>query len=151
MHLLRLLLIGVLVGACTESAAPIYQPPPATDAPAVDIVGSWTLVAAVLDGAPITAAPGFPITIDFTSSSAGGSAGCNGYTTRTTLSGAALQLSNFVVTEVACDNDDAGVAEDRFLAALDRATQVGLDGGLLVLTGQGAELRFRAAEVTAAE
>ena len=65
--------------------------------------------------------------------------------------GTALWLSNFVITEVAGEDGTAAVAEKLFLAALDRTAAVGLDGGLLVVSRQGAELRFVSAGVNSTE
>lgn len=65
--------------------------------------------------------------------------------------GTALWLSNFVINEVGGEDGTAAVVEELFLAALDRTAAVGLDGGLLVVSRQGAELRFVSAGVNSTE
>lgn len=137
------LLVATIAAGCSESTTPQYQPPPAAAAPAVDLIGSWRLTGGTVDSAEVVEAPDLPITVVFTATTAGGSAGCNGYTAQLSVSGAQLQLSNFVITEIACDDTVAALAEERFLAGLRRTTTISAEDGELVLSGPGIELRFR--------
>ena len=138
-----LVVVSMLATACGQNEAPRYEPPPRAEEPAVDIVGPWRLIEGTVDSAPVVEAPDLPITVVFTATTAGGSAGCNGYTATSTVSGSQITLSNFVITEIACDDQDAAIAEDRFLAGLRRIREVADDEGTLVLSGSGVELRLR--------
>ena len=135
------LAFGLLAG-CAEATAPQYTPPPAVEEPAVDVLGRWQLLSGELDGAPVEEHPAYPIDLEFTDSTVGGSAGCNGYTASSTLAGNGVRLTNFVITEIECEEPNAAIAEDRFLSSLRRINQVGHDGRILTLRGNGTELRF---------
>ena len=137
------ILSAAVLVACGEAAAPQYTPPPPAAAPLVEIEGSWTFTGGSVDSAQVEESPDLPITVVFTATTAGGSAGCNGYTAQMSLSGSTLLLSNFVITEIACDDSVAALAEERFLSGLRRTTAVERVGPELMLSGAGVDLRFR--------
>ena len=111
--------------------------------PAVDLLGEWELVDGSAEDSSVPVPPGARATIAFADGQAGGTSFCNSYRGAYTLSGSALRLDDLYVTEMACVDEDVMAAETAYWRALDAVDAAAVEDGELLLTGEGAELRFR--------
>ena len=102
----------------------------------------WTLVS--LDGQPLS--PGAkPPTAVFDGTRLSGFAGCNRYTGQVAeKTPGSITIGPLAATKMACPSPAMEV-EDRYLAALGRATQYALAGARLVLTGASGTVTFERA------
>ncbi len=111
--------------------------------PKKDVRGSWQLVEGRSEGGLIPQPDGGRATLVIEEDTLGGTAFCNGYGARYRLPHGGLSLSRFAHTEMACE-PALMEAEAAYLRALEAANErVELEGGQLVVTGDGVELRFR--------
>ena len=107
--------------------------------------GTWRLVGATVDGAPLVLVDDSPVTLRVTGGDVGGTAACNSYGGPITISDGVVTIGpNLIQTEMYCIDETVMTLEAAFLAALPRASTVGLENGQLLLTGEGVELRFDA-------
>lgn len=104
----------------------------------------WELVSYGSAGAPIPVVAGSAITLEFRAENeAAGSGGCNSFSSRYTISGAAITFSAIVSTRKACA-DDLMKQEQAFFDALGLATRYTLTTDtLIMLYGDKRELTFR--------
>ena len=110
----------------------------------IDITGNWQLVSGSLDGQAIPSIDGNPVTFNVTGTQVGGTSGCNSYGGEMVLDGTSISIGDLTSTLMMCTPDVMEV-EIPYTAALPVVETVALDGGQLVLTGPGVELRFAAA------
>lgn len=103
--------------------------------------GEWRLQAGTDGGQPIPIVAGSQITLNVDGTQVGGSAACNIYGGTIQVSGSSIAINALSMTEMAC-RDDLMASEAAYLAALPRVTTAARDGGSLVLSGPGVELRF---------
>lgn len=127
------LLIALIVAAC--GAGPDQSAPAGLD-------GSWQLASGVIQEEPITLLDSHPITLNIDGTMVGGTAACNSYGGEWGLDGSKATFGNLAQTEMACQPDEAMDLESLYLQSLSQVTMVNVDGGQLVLTGPGLELRF---------
>lgn len=131
MRRLLLLVVVLALAGCGTGAA--------SDGP--DLAGVWRLTAGTADGADLPQPPGSSATLDLTADEARGTAFCNSWFATVRHDGEALSFDGIGSTEMGC-MPDVMAAESAYLAALGAVGTVARDGGELVLTGEGVELRF---------
>ncbi len=142
-RLLSLLLAFVVLAAACGGNDDATEPP--TDggngAPA-DPFGTseWRLVEATVDDTELELLDSHPITLRRTGDQVVGTAACNGYSG--SFADGPLLFGSFAVTEMACDPPETMTLESLFLEALGRTDSAAAEGEVLVLTGDGVELRF---------
>ena len=137
-----------LVLASCASAGRDGAPTPVSSGPAggpslAMLAGApWTLVS--LGGQPLP--PGArPPTVVFDGTRLSGFAGCNHYTGQVAeKTPGSITIGPLAATKMACPSPAMEV-EDRYLAALGRATQYTLAGGRLVLSGASGTVTFERA------
>ncbi len=132
-------LVTALLVACGSSGAPPASP----SGDAFDPRGSWELTSGSADGADIPRAEDHPITLTIEGSEIGGTAACNSYGGRLTVTDGRLVISDLAMTAMGCE-EPAMTAEAAYMAALAAVDSIEGDGGELVLTGPDVELRFSA-------
>ncbi len=154
--LAALLLLAVLAAGCgadeDDDDAPMTGddvPADPTD-PAVDPAdpfgtAEWRLVEATVDGTDLELIASHPITLQRRGDEVTGTAACNGYSGA--IVGGATLFEGFAVTEMACDPPETMALESLFLQALGRVDTAVVEddpggSGMLVLSGDGVELRF---------
>jgi heat shock protein HslJ len=110
-------------------------------APEAVLVGSWELVEVSRDGAavPLPGDGGGMLVIE--SGGLRGQSFCNSFSGSYRLRGGALAIGGLGGTEMSCA-PDVMAAEQAYLTALGGADTAAVRDGELVLSGQGAELRF---------
>jgi heat shock protein HslJ len=128
--------IAAALAACGMSA-----PPPSDDSFVPQ--GSWQLVSGTVDGAEVPLVEDSPITLTITGAEIGGTAACNMYGGRLSITGGTLDISDLGMTAMGCE-EPVMASEAAYTAALDRVQAIGGDGEELVLRGPGVELRFEA-------
>lgn len=128
---------AVLAGACGSGG----EPAPAGD---VDADGVWNLVRGESGAAAVPLVDGFPVTLEIEGGEISGTAACNAYGGPVEVSGSSFETGNLVVTEIGCARD-VMESEERYLAALDAAETIAVDGDRLTLSGPDVELAFRRA------
>ncbi len=133
------LVTAVLIVAACASSAGGREPVP----PAVDLLGEWELVGGSGRDAPVPVPAGTRATIAFDDGQAGGTSFCNSYSGAYTLSGSSLRLQDLFVTEMACTDAGVMTAETAYWRALQAVDTAAVEDDALLLTGVGAELRFR--------
>lgn len=101
----------------------------------------WELADGGIDGIPVPRPAEGRITLQRTADGVGGTAACNQYFAVGTVRGDAIAFEQLGQTEMACEPPLMD-AERRYLEALARVTTGARQGGDLVLTGPGVELRF---------
>ncbi len=129
----RLLLLAAVLAltACgTDSAS---------DGP--DVTGEWQLASGTALGAELLLPPGATATLALSGGEANGTAFCNRFFASYELDGSSFSFGDIGSTMMGCE-PDVMAAETTYLAALDAVDTAVLDGGDLLLTGAGVELRF---------
>lgn len=129
-HLLLLAAVLALT-ACGTGAA--------EDGP--DVSGEWQLRAGTADGADLPQPPGSTATLELATDGARGTAFCNSWFAEVRQDGESLSFDDIGRTEMGCE-PDVMAAESAYLSALAVVDTAAVDGGELVLTGGGVELRF---------
>lgn len=130
-RLVLLLLAAWALAACGSDA----------DAGAADVTGRWQLTGGTVDGAAIPLPAGGRATLDLGGGEARGTAFCNHWFATVRSEGSAFSLDGIGRTEMGCA-PDVMAAETAYLAALAAVGTAARDGGALVLTGDGVDLRF---------
>ena len=100
--------------------------------------GSWELESGVLDGRVIPVVESHPVTLVVEPQMLGGTV-CNSYGASPSADGGELEI---VQTLMACMEPNVMESEEMYLAALRRFTSATIDGGRLVVVGEGVELVF---------
>lgn len=94
-----------------------------------------------MDGARLEQVEDHRVTLIIEGTEFGGIAACNHYAARAVMGADGLRLDGLGMTEIGC-RDDALALESAYVEALMRVRQLERDGGELVATGDGVELRF---------
>lgn len=110
----------------------------------IDITGNWQLVSGSADGQAIPLIDDSPVTLNITRTEVGGTSACNLYGGPFILDGSTISIGDLFSTMMACNPEDMAV-ESLYTAALPEVETVALEGGELVMSGPGIELRFAAA------
>ncbi len=137
MRRLVLLLAGVLALAACGTDSP-------SDAP--DVTGEWQLASGSFIGADLPFPPGATATLALSGGKADGTAFCNRFFASYERDGSSLSFGDIGSTMMGCE-PDVMAAEGAYLEALAGVDTAVLDGGDLLLTGAGIELRFGPAPV----
>jgi heat shock protein HslJ len=127
-----LLLLLLVAGACAGQGED------------VDIVGNWRLTSGTVDGKVIALDGRRQVTMTADATTVGGTSACNSYGGSYTVVGSAITITDLVTTEMACE-PDVMETESAFQSALGKVDTVRMEGGALVFTGEGVELRYAAA------
>jgi heat shock protein HslJ len=135
-------LLPVLVALLAACGSAWTSPPDPTDEP-FDPQGPWQLVSGSANGAAIPLVDGHPITMTIEGSEIGGTAACNHYGGRLSVTGGRLDFGDVAMTAMGCE-EPVMASESAFMAALALVEEIGGDGGQLVLRGEQVELRFDA-------
>ena len=134
-----LALVAALLVACGSTGAP----PPSPSGNSFDPRGSWELTSGSADGTEIPIVDDHPITLTIDGSEIGGTAACNSYGGRLTVTSGRLEISDMAMAAMGCQ-EPAMAAEAAYTAALAAVDSIDGDGDELVLAGPGVELRFSA-------
>lgn len=129
--------VAVLLAGCGSLGAPS---PDASDE-AFDPQGSWQLTSSSVDGGEVPLVEDHPVTVTIEGSEIGGTAACNHYGGRLSVSAGRLQIQELAMTAMGCE-EPLMAAESAYVAALQAVETIGGDGEQLVLSGPGVELRF---------
>jgi heat shock protein HslJ len=105
------------------------------------IEGTWELRSGRSSGETIPILDDWPVTLSIEGSRLGGTSACNSYGGRIVAVGGGIDIVDFAMTAVGCD-DRVMVVEAGFTSALQRVTRIARDGPTLVLDGPDVELRF---------
>lgn len=118
-------------------------------APILPMYGEWILESGTVGGESIAAAADNPITLIIERESASGFAGCNGYFYPVSLADGiwARSEGTATVTDRLCNEGggegvDVMATEEAYVAALEQVVTYSLIDEMLVLSGDGVELRF---------
>ncbi|MGH2416980.1 MAG: META domain-containing protein [Candidatus Limnocylindria bacterium] len=133
------LALVLLLAACGGAGAP--SPDPSGEP--FDPQGSWRLASGDADGAEVPIVDDHPITLTIEGSQIGGTAACNSYGGRLTMTGGRLEIGDLAMTAMGCE-EPIMAAESAYMAALGAVDAIAADGEQLVLSGPGVELRFEA-------
>ncbi|HEX6868902.1 MAG TPA: META domain-containing protein, partial [Candidatus Limnocylindrales bacterium] len=108
----------------------------------VSLAGSaWTAV--LVGGQPVVAVS--PPTARFDADIIQGTTGCNGYSGPYRYAAGAITFGEVISTAMGCE-DPIGATEQRFMAALTKATTVSIEpDGRMVLDGPGGSILFEVA------
>jgi heat shock protein HslJ len=129
--------VAVLLAGCGS----VGPSPPDRNGDPFDPEGPWQLVTSSVDGGEIPLVDGHPITATIEGSEIGGTAACNHYGGRLSVTGGRLEIGELAVTAMGCE-ESLMAAESAYLAALEGVEMIGGEGDQLVLRGTGVELRF---------
>ena len=132
------LLVATTLAACGGSGAT-----PTPSGASFDPEGSWQLVAANVAGPEVPILDEHPITLTIEGSEINGTAACNSYGGRLTVSDGRLEIGDLGMTAMGCE-EPAMTAEAAYMSALSAVTSIEPDGEQLVLRGPEVELRFDA-------
>jgi len=138
-RILAMTLVAAFLVACGSAGAPS----PSSSGNPFDPQGSWELTSGRADGAEIAIVDDHPITLTIEGSEIGGTAACNSYGGRLTVTDGRLEIGDVAMTAMGCE-EPVMAAEAAYTAGLAAVDSIGGDGNELVLTGQGVELRFSA-------
>ncbi len=119
-------------------------------APLLPTQGDWVFESGTVAGGEFLPASGHPITLNITHDAATGFAGCNGYFYPVQLADGLWSWADGAqtITELLCSDDDGQEstevmnAERTYIRAFELVASYSLDGEVLVLTGDGVELRY---------
>jgi len=139
----RPIVVMVLVAALLVACGSAGAPPPSPTGDPFDPQGSWELTFGNADGTVLPILDDHPITLTIDGSEIGGSAACNGYGARLTVTDGKLKIRDMAMTAMGCE-EPAMTAEAAYTAALAAVDSIGGDGDELVLAGPHVELRFSA-------
>lgn len=149
--------VALVLSACGgQAVVPTPTAPTSNDpSPSVgaggDPIGSWELREGTGPGGPIDLVDDFPITLDIAGARITGRA-CNDYGATIVPVGDGIELRELAMTAMACVDERIMDAEAAYSAALQGVRRISMDGGDLMLTGPGIELRFvRLPEVPTAD
>lgn len=134
-----LLAAALMLAACGS----VGSPSPDTSEDPFDPQGSWELTSGSIDGAEIRVVDDHPITLTIEGAEVGGTAACNSYGGRLTVTDGRLEIRDLGMTAMGCE-EPVMAAEAAYTAALAAVSSMGGDGGELVLGGPNVELRFSA-------
>lgn len=134
-----LLAVALMLTACGSVGSPS---PDASEDP-FDPQGSWELISGSVDGAEIPLVDDHPITLTIEGTEIGGTAACNSYGGRLTVTDGRLEIRDLGMTAMACE-EPLMAAEAAYTVALNSVESIGGEGGELVLSGPNVELRFDA-------
>ncbi len=95
------------------------------------------------NGAEIPLVDGRSVTMTIEGSEIGGTAACNHYGGRLSVTGGRLAIGDLAMTAMGCE-EPVMASESAFMAALSAVETIGGDGEQLVLRGPDVELRFDA-------
>lgn len=109
--------------------------------PASDVLGEWELTDGTSDGAPLPRPTTGRATLSLEGGQLGGVSFCNHYGGTYRLDGTALRVDRLGSTEMGCE-PDVMAAETAYLTALVGVVEARVTDEELVLTGDGATLRF---------
>jgi heat shock protein HslJ len=109
--------------------------------PPSDVLGEWELTDGTSDGAPLPRPATGRATLSLESGQLGGVSFCNHYSGTYRLDGNALRVDGLGGTEMGCE-PDVMAAESAYLEALAGVGEARIEDEELVLTGDGATLRF---------
>ncbi len=130
--LLFLLLVSLLLAACTSQEKPLQ--------------GSWSLTAYGPQGATAPAAPDSQASIVFNDDGTlSGSSGCNGFGGEYSVEGDQIKFGGLASTLMACD-EPLMTQEGTVFKVLNDTASYQIDGGTLTVTKDGTVLVFTAAE-----
>jgi heat shock protein HslJ len=132
-------LAAVIVLAGCGSQGGVPSPDPSGDP--FDPQGSWQLSSSSVNGGEVPLVEGHPVTLTIEGSEIGGTAACNQYGGRLSVTGGTLEISELAMTAMGCEVD-LMAAESAYTAALSVVESIGGDGDQLVLRGPDVELRF---------
>jgi heat shock protein HslJ len=138
-HRLPLIAVALILVACGSAGTPPTSPSGEPFEPQ----GSWELTSGRVDGAEIPIVGDHPITLTIEGSEIGGTAACNSYGGRLTVTDGRLEVRDLGMTAMGCD-EPVMAAERAYTAALTVVESIGGEGGELVLSGPSVELRFAA-------
>jgi heat shock protein HslJ len=153
---LTLLAATVGVAACGDDDEAVGSGGPGTTQPGADGPNAeepvadrfadvtWELLGGTVDGTDLVLVEGSPVTLSVADGEVGGRAACNTYGGALTITGEEVAVGPLRSTMMACLDDGVMELEAAFLGGLERVTAVALDDEILVLTGEGVELRFAA-------
>lgn len=136
---LPLLAVALTLVACGSAGTPPTSPSGEPFEPQ----GSWELTSGHAGGVDIPIVDDHPITLTIEGSEIGGTAACNSYGGRLTVTGGRLEIRDLGMTAMGCE-EPVLAAESAYTAALTAVESIGGDGGELVLSGPDVELRFAA-------
>ncbi len=108
---------------------------------------TWMLVSFGSLDAPISALPNTPVTLMFSATGAGGSTGCNQYTTTFQFENNSLTFGPIISTKIACEQAIMD-QETAYLNALATATAFQISDSQLQITYDGGVLTFTAGAPT---
>jgi heat shock protein HslJ len=128
-----------LLGAGLAIALVACGSPPATDDGPIE--GTWELRSGRAGGVPVPVLDDWPVTLIIEGSSVGGTSACNSYGGRIVAVGGGIDIVDFAMTAMACE-DRVMEVEAAFTSALLRVTRIARDGTSLILDGPDVELRF---------
>ena len=139
LHRLLFLAVALMLTGCGSVGTPPISP---SEDP-FDPQGSWELSSGTVNGAEIPIVAGHPITVTIEGSEIGGTAACNSYGGRLTVTDGRLEIRDLGMTAMGCE-EPVMAAEAAYTAALGAVESIGDEGGELVLSGPNVELRFSA-------
>ena len=136
---LSFLAVALILAACGSAGTPPTSP----SGDPFDPQGSWELTSGRVDGAEIPIVDDHPITLTIEGSEIGGTAACNSYGGRLTMTDGRHEIRDVEMTLMGCE-EPVMAAEAAYTAALTAVESIGAEGGELVLSGPSVELRFSA-------
>ena len=139
LHRLAFLAVALMLTACGS----VGTPPTSPNGDPFDPRGSWELRSGTVNGAEIPIVADHPITVTIEGSEIGGTAACNSYGGRLTVTDGRLEIRDLGMTAMGCE-EPVMAAEAAYTAALSAVESIGGEGGELVLSGPNVELRFSA-------
>jgi heat shock protein HslJ len=133
------LAVALILAACGSAGGPTPSPSGNPFEPQ----GSWELTSGRVDGVEIPIVEEHPITLTIEGAEIGGTAACNSYGGRLTVTDGRLEIRDLGMTAMACE-EPMMAAESAYTAALAAVESIGGEHGELVLSGPNVELRFSA-------
>ena len=138
--------IVVAFGACDppadNRAEPAATPEPAPAPPPRHYEGIWELRDGHGPKGPVAIVPGYEVTGHIQDGSIAGSSGCNSYGFRMPITGTTVDIRRGGINQAGCAFK-AEHTEPRYIAAVQRVTEIARDGDELTLTGPGVRLVFQ--------
>jgi heat shock protein HslJ len=136
-----ILLVGTLGGTVLANESPgadaLVDPNPSTDPGALTLEGTeWLLVKAQLSGAYADIPADVGATLLMQDGRAGGSGGCNSWSTSYVLDGASITFSDQITTTLMMCAGPGGDIETFYLADLPGVTGWAIDGTTLILSNE---------------
>lgn len=132
------LVATLIVAACGSGPTPV---PSSTGAGMVDATGDWQLDAATIEGQPLALIVDVPVTMTVAGTRIAGRSACNEYGTELQLVDGEVRVGEWATTLMLCEDSIMDV-EAAFSQAMQRVRSAERAGDVLVLRGDGVELRF---------